>query len=50
MLWILKVTSENAKDPMLLQACKKSEKLINEMRVLCNIAEDGDEYISIQDL
>lgn len=50
MLGILKVTSENTKDPMLLQECKKSEELINDIRVLCNIAEDGDEYISIQNL
>ncbi len=50
MLGILKVTSENTKDSMLLQECKKGEELINDIRMLCNIAKDGDEYISMQNL
>ncbi|MFC1528968.1 potassium channel family protein [Candidatus Latescibacterota bacterium] len=50
MLGIVKVINENTKDPTLLQECKKSEELINDIRVLCNIAKNEDEYISMQNL
>ena len=50
LLGILKVISENTKDPLLPHKCKESEELINDIRVLCAIAKNADEYISIQNL
>lgn len=48
-LGMLKSLCELAKGEEILQECSKAEKVVNEIRVIYDIAKNDNEYISIQD-